>query len=164
MDGGRNRGPSVHRRAIGERRRMASDGCDVPECEWCDHVRGLGRAAWRALRLPSCVGLATGWLGRRAAIAWNLLGLALLFNAIGTVATSAPGPLHLDWPGEPFAAIALWPIVWIPALFAPAGIFLHVLTIRQAFARIGAGGRGVEIHEDMGIDSRGLATERRVEG
>ncbi len=77
-------------------------------------------------------GIAFGWVGPRLTITWNLFGLAMLFNAIGTVATSAPGPLHLNWAGEPFTAIAAWPIVWIPALLAPIGITLHVVSIRQA--------------------------------
>jgi hypothetical protein len=82
------------------------------------------------------VGIAVGWFGRRLAVAWNLFGLALLVNAIGTVATSAPGPIHLDWPGEPFTAIAAWPIIWIPAFLAPVGIFLHVVSIRQSLGRL----------------------------
>jgi len=69
-------------------------------------------------------------------IAWNVFGLAMLANAVGTVATSTPGPLHLNWPGEPFTAIASWPIIWIPALLAPIGIFLHVVSIRQAIGRL----------------------------
>lgn len=77
-------------------------------------------------------GIAARWVGRRAVAAWNLAGLALLLNAIGTVATSAPGPLRLDRPGEPFAAVAAWPVVWIPALLAPAAIALHVVSIAQA--------------------------------
>jgi hypothetical protein len=80
-------------------------------------------------------GIAFGWLGPRITIAWNLFGLAMLVNAIGTVATSTPGPLHLNWPGEPFTAIAAWPVIWIPALLAPIGISLHVASIGQALAR-----------------------------
>jgi hypothetical protein len=86
------------------------------------------------------VGIASGRVGPWLTIAWNLLGLALLVNAIGTVATSAPGPLRLDWPGEPFVAIAAWPVVWIPALLAPMGIFLHVVSLRQAIASTGQHG------------------------
>jgi hypothetical protein len=81
-------------------------------------------------------GIATGWVGPRVTVAWNLFGLAMLVNAIGTVATSAPVPFHLDWPGEPFTAIATWPVVWIPALLAPVGIFLHVVSIRQSLFRL----------------------------
>jgi hypothetical protein len=83
-------------------------------------------------------GIASGWFRPQMTIAWNLFGLAMLVNAIGTVATSTPGPLHLDWPGEPLTAIATWPIIWIPALLAPIGIFLHVISIRQALARVAA--------------------------
>jgi hypothetical protein len=80
-------------------------------------------------------GIAFGWFGPRLTIVWNLFGLAMLFNAIGTVATSTPGPLHLNWPGEVFTAITTWPVIWIPALLAPVGIFLHVVSIRQSLAR-----------------------------
>jgi hypothetical protein len=77
-------------------------------------------------------GIAFGWFGPRVTIAWNLFGLAMLVNAIGTVATSAPGTIHLNWPGEPFTAIASWPVIWIPSLLAPIGIFLHIVSIRQS--------------------------------
>ncbi len=87
-------------------------------------------------------GIAFGWLGPRMTIAWNLFGLATLFNAIGTVATSTPGPLHLSWKEEPFTAIAAWPVVWIPALLAPAAIFLHVVSIRQSLGRLTASATG----------------------
>jgi hypothetical protein len=81
-------------------------------------------------------GIAFGRFGPRITIAWNLFGLTMLVNAIGTVATSAPGPLHLNWLGEPFTAIASWPVIWIPALLAPVGIYLHFVSIRQSFARL----------------------------
>jgi hypothetical protein len=81
-------------------------------------------------------GIASGWLGPRTTIAWNVFGLAMLINAIGTVATSTPGPFHLDWPGDPLTVIATWPVIWVPALLAPVGIFLHVVSIRQALARV----------------------------
>jgi hypothetical protein len=85
-------------------------------------------------------GISFGWFGPRMTIAWNVFGLAMLVNAIGTVATSTPGPLHLNWPGEPFTAIATWPIIWIPALLAPIGLFLHVVSIGQSFARLASRG------------------------
>jgi hypothetical protein len=80
-------------------------------------------------------GIAFGWFGPRVTIAWNLFGLAMLANAIGTVATSAPGSIHLNWPGEPFTAITSWPVIWIPALLAPVGIFMHIVSIRRSLTR-----------------------------
>ena len=80
------------------------------------------------------IGIARGWLGPRLVVVWNVCGVILIGNAIWTSATSAPGPQHLDWPGEPFTAIAAWPVVWIPALLAPTALFLHFVSIRQALA------------------------------
>ncbi len=114
--------------------------------------------------LPLAALMALGRVGPRTTIAWNIFGLVALANAIFTAATSAPGPQHLGWPGEPFAAIADWPVVWIPALFAPIGLFLHVLSIRQAVARIGAERGGALADADRVRDSRNLIRNRRVEG
>ncbi len=94
-------------------------------------------------------GIAAGWVGPRVTVAWNLFGLAMLLNAIGTVATSTPGPLHLDWPGEPFTALATWPVIWIPALLAPAAIFLHVVSIRQSLARLATRGQEIRGGNDI---------------
>ena len=80
-------------------------------------------------------GIATCRIGPRPTIAWNLFGLTMLINAIATVVTSTPGPLHSDWAGEPFTAIAAWPVIWIPAFLAPLGITLHIVSIRQARSR-----------------------------
>jgi hypothetical protein len=82
------------------------------------------------------VAIARFGLGPRAVIAWNIAGLGILFNAIFTTLTSMPGPLHLNWPGEPFTAFATGPFVWIPAFLAPLAIFLHVFSIRQSLALI----------------------------
>lgn len=83
------------------------------------------------------IGITSGRIGPRAAIAWNLFGLAMLGTAVVSVVTSTPGPFRLDWPGEPFTAVATWPVVWIPALLAPAAVALHVVSIRQSVTGIG---------------------------
>ncbi|WP_397448024.1 hypothetical protein [Pseudomonas sp. NA-150] len=75
-------------------------------------------------------------LSPRWVIVWNVAGLGILFNTIITTFTSTPGPLHLNWPGEPFTAFATWPFVWIPGLLAPLAIFLHLFSIRQNAALI----------------------------
>lgn len=87
------------------------------------------------------VGTAVGRVGPRAAIAWNLCGLAMLSTAVYSVVTSAPGPFRLDWPGDPFTAVATWPLVWVPALLAPAAVCLHVVSIRQCLLHLGNAAR-----------------------
>jgi hypothetical protein len=84
---------------------------------------------------------ATGRIGAKGALAWNVFGLAVLANTVVTVASSTPGPLHLDWPGAPFTAITMWPIVWLPAFLMPLAVFLHVVSIRQNVHRLRAAPR-----------------------
>jgi hypothetical protein len=74
-------------------------------------------------------------LSPTAIVAWNVFGLGVLLNTIGTVVTSVPGPLHLDWPGAPLTELTTWPLVWLPGFLAPLAISLHVASIRQALAR-----------------------------
>ena len=66
-------------------------------------------------------------------LVWNFVGLGLLINVMGTAATSIPGRLHLDWPGEPLTLIGGFPYVWIPGFLAPFAVALHVISIRQNF-------------------------------
>ncbi len=79
------------------------------------------------------IGIRRKWIGSKTLVVWNLVGLALLANAILTAATSSPGPQYLNWPGEPFTAIATWPLIWLPTFLAPTAIFLHVVSLRQCF-------------------------------
>jgi hypothetical protein len=65
-------------------------------------------------------------------------GVELALFALGTVATSTPGPLHLDWPGAPLTAITSWPIVRLPAFLMPVAVFLHVVSLRQNLRRLRA--------------------------
>jgi len=79
-----------------------------------------------------------GWMVSRGraspavVVGWNALGLGVLANTVFTVVTSSPGPLHLDWPGAPFTALATWPLVWLPAFLAPLAVFFHVVSMQQA--------------------------------
>jgi hypothetical protein len=82
--------------------------------------------------------VARGRIGAKGALAWNVLGLAVLANTVATVATSTPGPLHHDWPGAPFTAITTWPIVWLPAFLMPTAVFLHFVSLRQSLGAVSA--------------------------
>jgi hypothetical protein len=70
-------------------------------------------------------------------VVWNLAGLTMLANVMGTAATSIPGALYLDWSGPPFTALATFPVVWIPAFLAPAAVFLHITSLRQSLRGLG---------------------------
>lgn len=81
--------------------------------------------------------------GRRAAIAWNVLGLVDFAIAIGIGVLSAPGPLQLIVPDRPNAQLGNFPTVMIPAFAVPSSILLHALSLRQLrrLARGAHGGR-----------------------
>ncbi len=93
---------------------------------------GTNHDGWVGLSAPIvAIGVGMGWIGKRFLIGWNLLGLAMLGTAIWSTATSLPGPLYLDWPGEPFFAMGSWPAIWIPAFFAPCALWMHLTSMRQ---------------------------------
>jgi hypothetical protein len=73
--------------------------------------------------------VATGRCGRRVALAWNILGLALLLNIVGIAIVSTPrfqlfGPDRLNtWVMYP-------PFVWLPAVMVLAALAGHLLIFR----------------------------------
>lgn len=60
---------------------------------------------------------------------WQGLGVALLVNVVGIAITSAPGPLHRDWPGAPLTVVAHWPYALLPGFLVPVAVLGHVLAI-----------------------------------
>ena len=68
---------------------------------------------------------------RRAAIAWNGLGLIDFTVAVGIGMLSSPGPLQLIVPDPPNVQLGTFPTVMIPAFAVPSSILLHVLSLRQ---------------------------------
>lgn len=61
--------------------------------------------------------------------AWQLGAVALLINVVRIAVTSAPGPLHVAWPGEPLTVVAEWPFALIPAFFVPVATLGHVAAL-----------------------------------
>ena len=70
-------------------------------------------------------------ISRKAAIAWNVLGLVDFAIAIGIGILSAPGPLQVIVPDRPNAGLGTFPTVMIPAFAVPSSILLHALSLRQ---------------------------------
>ena len=78
-----------------------------------------------------------GWLGsstargRRAAIAWNIFGLADFAVAITLGMITSPGRFQLIVPNVPSGGAGTYPGVLTPAFVVPASILLHALSLRQ---------------------------------
>ncbi len=87
--------------------------------------------AWLTLR---------GQVGRRAAIAWNVLGLLALANIIVRSALTAPGPLNFIRSEVPNLAIGTFPYTYVAGFLAPLAVTLHVLSIRHLLSRSASAG------------------------
>ena len=89
---------------------------------------GIGDVLVGLLALPIAVYVGRGQLA--AGVAWNLLGILDLVNAVTLDVVSSPGPLQLIVPDAP-ATVATYPLVLIPAFAVPSSILLHALSLRQ---------------------------------
>ena len=90
---------------------------------------GIGDLLTGLFAVPVAIGLASGTVeSRRAAVAWNIFGLAdfTVAISIGLGITS-----HLIETGFPSATGGAYPTVMIPAFAVPMSIMLHALSLRQ---------------------------------
>ena len=93
---------------------------------------GTGDMLTGIFAVPTAIALATGTAeGRKAAIAWNILGLADFAVAITLGLITAPGPLQLIFPNVPSIGAGTYPNVLTPAFVVPSSILLHALSLRQ---------------------------------
>ena len=86
--------------------------------------------------VPAAIALAAGTAeGRKAAILWNIFGLADLAVAITLGMIIAPGPFQLIVQNGPSIGLDGYPNVLTPAFVVPGSILLHVLSLRQLMRR-----------------------------
>ena len=93
---------------------------------------GMGDVLTGLFAVPAAIAVATGTAqGRRAAIAWNILGLVDFVVAITMGMITAPGRFQLIVPNVPSIGAGAYPGVLTPAFVVPASILLHALSLRQ---------------------------------
>src|SRR3954452_12247084 len=93
---------------------------------------GIGDVAVGLLALPVAIYLQSGARGgRAAAVAWNVLGIVDLVNAVTIGTLSTPGPLQHIVPDPPNVLLGSFPTVLTPAFAVPSSILLHALSLRQ---------------------------------
>lgn len=101
---------------------------------------GIGDTLTGLLAVPAAIAVAAGTAqGRRAAIAWNILGLADFAVAVTLGAITSPGPTQLIVPDVPSIGAGAYPGILTPAFVVPSSILLHVLSLRQLRRRSRAG-------------------------
>ena len=100
-------------------------------------VAGLRGVLTGLFALPVAIAVVTGTAqGRRAAIMWNMFGLADFVVAITMGAITSPGPFQLIVPDVPsIGATGAYPDVLSPAFVVPSSILLHALSLRQLYRR-----------------------------
>jgi len=93
---------------------------------------GIGDMLTGLFALPAAIALATGTAeARRAAVLWNIFGLADFAVAIAMGVITSPGPLQLIVPDVPSIGVGTYPSVLTPAFVVPSSILLHLLSLRQ---------------------------------
>jgi len=93
---------------------------------------GLGDMLVGALAIPVALyaqARGRGW--QAMAIAWNLLGIADLLNAVTLGFLSAPGRFQLLALDHPNLLVGTYPVVMIPAFVVPLSLILHGLSLAQ---------------------------------
>jgi hypothetical protein len=90
---------------------------------------GLGDVPVGALAIPVALYVNSG--GRRAAVGWNLLGVADLVNALTLGFLSTPGSSQMLAFDNPNRLVGTFPLVMIPAFIVPLSLILHGLSLWQ---------------------------------
>jgi hypothetical protein len=97
---------------------------------------GIGDVLTGLLAVPAAIAVAGGTAqGRRAALAWNILGLADFAVAITLGMITSPGQFQLIVPSVQSIGAGAYPGVLTPAFVVPASILLHLLSLRQLHRR-----------------------------
>jgi hypothetical protein len=93
---------------------------------------GTGDVLTGLFAMPAAIALAAGTAeGRKAAILWNIFGLADFAVAITLGLITTPGPFQLIVWNGPSIGLDGYPNVLTPAFVVPCSILLHALSLRQ---------------------------------
>lgn len=97
---------------------------------------GTGDVITGLMALPTAVLLASGRPGStKAALFWNLFGIADLVVAVTLGALTTPGPLQQLALDHPNLTTGTYPTAIIPAFTVPTSLVLHALSLRQLLRR-----------------------------
>ncbi|WP_315837569.1 MFS transporter [Bradyrhizobium prioriisuperbiae] len=93
---------------------------------------GTGDVLTGLFAVPAAIALAAGAAeGRKAAILWNIFGIADFAVAVTLGLITSPGPFQLIVPDGPSIGLDGYPNVLTPAFVVPSSILLHALSLRQ---------------------------------
>ena len=97
---------------------------------------GMGDVLTGLFAVPAAIAVASGTAqARKAAIAWNIFGLADFAVAITLGMITSPGRFQLIVPSVLSIGAGAHPDVLTPAFVVPSSILLHALSLRQLIRR-----------------------------
>jgi hypothetical protein len=100
---------------------------------------GIGDVLTGLFAVPAAIAVASGTAeGRKAAILWNIFGLADFAVAITLGLITSPGRFQLIVPSVTSIGAGAYPNVLTPAFVVPTSILLHALSLRQLIRRSAA--------------------------
>ncbi|MGV3639174.1 MAG: hypothetical protein ACO1NZ_01570 [Adhaeribacter sp.] len=70
--------------------------------------------------------LSPAWL-----LAWNFMGLLLLFTIMAIAILSLETPFQRFGLDQPNVGVTYFPFVWLPGIIVPAALFSHLVSIRK---------------------------------
>jgi len=98
---------------------------------------GIGDVLTGLFAVLAAIAVATGTAqGRRAAIIWNIFGLADFAVAITLGIITSPGRFQLIVPNVPSIGAGAYPDVLTPPFVIPSSILLHALSLRQLYRSV----------------------------
>ncbi|MBS1554639.1 MAG: hypothetical protein JSU09_06915 [Bacteroidetes bacterium] len=72
---------------------------------------------------------------RTVLLLFNLIGLVLLVNIVGTAILSAPTPFQRIAFAQPNIGVFYFPFIWLPGFIVPAVLCCHLLSLRALWKR-----------------------------
>ncbi|MGF6441269.1 MFS transporter [Paraburkholderia youngii] len=97
---------------------------------------GTGDVLTGLFAVPAAIAVASGTVqGRKAALVWNIFGLADFAVAVTLGIVTSPGRFQLIVPNVPGINAGAYPYVLTPAFVVPSSILLHALSLRQLTRR-----------------------------
>lgn len=85
---------------------------------------------------PAIAWLATHQkISRTGLIAWNIAGLALLFNIVTIAILSTPSPLRVFMNEPSNTIVTVFPVSWLPGFLVPLAYTLHFYSLKQIFSK-----------------------------
>lgn len=76
-------------------------------------------------------GIGQSKMGKFSLLAWNFIGLGLLFNIVINAVLSAPSPFQQFAFEQPNVAILNFPFSWLPSFIVRLVLFAHLAAIRK---------------------------------